>query len=245
MRAAALTALMYADSRLLWRDPLLGWVLLLPVGLALLLRVLVPKASEVLLAAAGFDLAPYYALIMGGYLMTAPGIVGMVIGFLLLDERDARTLTALRVTPLSMHRYLAYRIALPLLVGTVSTLVGYPVIGITPLPLTPLLAIALVAGLSAPLLALVLATAAPNKVAGFAVVKVLNGVNLLPIAAFFLPVPLQYAAGVLPTYWPMRAFWSAAAGEEYVVYLGIGAIVGAFALVLAAWLFDRRLLRRG
>jgi hypothetical protein len=43
----------------------------------------------------------------------------------------------------------------------------------------------------------------------------------------------------------MRAFWSAAAGEEYVVYLGIGAIVGAFALVLAAWLFDRRLLRRG
>jgi fluoroquinolone transport system permease protein len=245
MRAAALTALMYADSRLLWRDPLLGWVLLLPVGLALLLRVLVPKASEVLLAAGGFDLAPYYALIMGGYLMTAPGIVGMVIGFLLLDERDARTLTALRVTPLSIRRYLGYRIALPLLVGTVSTLVGYPVIGITPLPLTPLLAIALVAGLSAPLLALVLATAAPNKVAGFAVVKVLNGVNLLPIAAFFLPVPLQYAAGVLPTYWPMRAFWSAAAGEEYVVYLGIGAIVGAFALVLAAWLFDRRLLRRG
>jgi fluoroquinolone transport system permease protein len=245
MRTAALTALMYADSRSLWRDPLLGWVLLLPVGLALLLRVLVPKASEVLLAAGGFDLAPYYALIMGGYLMTAPGIVGMVIGFLLLDERDARTLTALRVTPLSIRRYLGYRIALPLLVGTVSTLVGYPVIGITPLPLTPLLAIALVAGLSAPLLALVLATAAPNKVAGFAVVKVLNGVNLLPIAAFFLPVPLQYAAGVLPTYWPMRAFWSAAAGEEYVVYLGIGAIVGAFALVLAAWLFDRRLLRRG
>jgi hypothetical protein len=25
---------------------------------------------------------------MGGYLMTAPGIVGMVIGFSLLDERD-------------------------------------------------------------------------------------------------------------------------------------------------------------
>ena len=245
MRTAALTALMYADSRLLWRDPLLGWVLLLPVGLALLLRVLVPKAGEALLAAGGFDLAPYYSLIMGGYLMTAPGIVGMVIGFLLLDERDARTLAALRVTPLSMRRYLAYRIALPLLVGTVSTLVGYPVIGISPLPLSQLLAIAIVAGLSAPLLALVLATAAPNKVAGFAVVKVLNGVNLLPIAAFFLPVPLQYAAGVLPTYWPMRAFWSAAAGEEYVVYLGIGAVVGAFALVLAAWLFDRRLLRSG
>ena len=107
------------------------------------------------------------------------------------------------------------------------------------------MAIATVAGLSAPLLALVLATAAPNKVAGFAVVKVLNGVNLFPVAAFFLPVPVQYVAGVLPTYWPMRAFWSAAAGEEYAIYLVIGAIVGAVALVLAAWIFDRRLLRSG
>jgi outer membrane protein TolC len=36
-----------------------------------------------------------------------------------------------------------------------------------------------------------------------------------------------------------------AAGEDYVGYLGIGAIVTAVALALAAWLFDRRLLRRG
>ena len=187
MTTTTLRALVYADSRLLWRDPLLGWVLLMPLGLALLFRVLIPRAGGALLTATGFNLAPYYPLIMGGYLMTAPGIVGMVIGFLLLDERDARTLVALRVTPLSMRRYLAYRVTLPLLFGTASTLVGYPLIGITPLPLTSLLAIAAVAGLSAPLLALVLATAAPNKVAGFAMVKVLNGVNLLPVVAFFLP----------------------------------------------------------
>ena len=82
--------------------------------------------------------------------MTAPGIVGMVIGFLLLDERDAQTLKALRVTPLSIRRYLAYRITLPLLVGTGTTLVGYPMIGISPLPFASLLAIAIVAGLAAP-----------------------------------------------------------------------------------------------
>jgi hypothetical protein len=58
----------------------------------------------------------------------------------------------------------------------------------------------------------VLATAAPNKVAGFAVVKLLNVINLLPIVAFFAPPPLQYVAGVLPAFWPMRALWSAAAG---------------------------------
>ena len=125
--------------------------------------------------------------------------------FLFLDERDARTLSALRVTPLSIRHYLAYRVVSPLIVGTASTLVGYPLIGITPMPLQSLLAIAAVAGVSAPFLALVLASAAPNKVAGFAVVKVLNGITLLPIAAFFLPLPLQFIAGIIPKYWPMRA----------------------------------------
>ena len=243
MNPAVLRTLALADARLLARDPLLKWVLGLPIGLALLLRALIPRVQDAL-STGGVDVVPYFPLVMGGYLMTAPGIVGMVIGFLFLDERDARTLSALRVTPLSMRQYLVYRIVSPLVVGTASTLLGYPLIGITPIPFTSLLAIAAVAGVSAPLLALVLASAAPNKVAGFAFVKVLNGVNLLPVAAFFLPLPLQYIAGIVPTYWPMRALWSAAAGEPYILYLTIGAITAALAVVLAARLFERRLLSR-
>jgi fluoroquinolone transport system permease protein len=243
MNTSVIRTLAVADARLLGRDPLLKWVLGLPLGLALLLRVLIPRIQDALIAN-GFDISAYFPLVMGGYLMTAPGIVGMVIGFLLLDERDARTLSALRVTPISMRQYLAYRIVLPLVLGTASTVLGYPLIGIASIPFTSLLTIAAVAGVSAPLLTLVLASAAPNKVAGFAVVKVLNGVNLLPIAAFFLPPPLQYIAGIIPTYWPMRALWSAAAGEGYLVHLGVGAMTSALAVVLAARLFDRRLLTR-
>lgn len=244
MNGAALSALMAADSRLLWRDPLLAWVLLLPIGLAALFRALIPGISEALSAASGFDLAVYYPLIMGGYLMTAPGIVGMVIGFLLLDERDERTLSALRVTPLSMRRYLAYRVTVPLVAGTATTLIGYPLVGVTRLPVTTLVPIAAVAAVSAPSLALVLATAAPNKVAGFAVVKLLNVLNLLPIVAFFVPPPLQYVAGVLPAFWPMRALWSAAAGAPFMMYLLVGSIVGVAAIAITGALFDRRLLRR-
>ena len=91
MNAAVLRTLALADARLLGRDPLLKWLLGLPFGLALLFRVLIPRVQEALMAN-GFDIVPYFPLVMGGYLMTAPGIVGMVIGFLLLDERDARPL---------------------------------------------------------------------------------------------------------------------------------------------------------
>lgn len=70
-----------------------------------------------------------------GTFLTAPDLVGMVIGFLLLDERDTQTLDALRVTPLSMRRYLAYRISAPLLIAKVTTLFGYRLVALTPLPL--------------------------------------------------------------------------------------------------------------
>jgi len=42
----------------------------------------------------------------------------------------------------------------------------------------------------------------------------------------------------------MRTLWSASAGETYLAYLLTGAIVARIALVAAAGLFDRRLLRR-
>jgi len=240
MSARAWRALAAADSRILLRDPLLGWVLLLPLSVALMLRVLIPPIANAL-AGNGFRLEPYYPLIMSGYLMTAPGIVGMVVGFMLLDERDSRTFSALRVTPLSIRRYLGYRLTVPLIAGTLMTLLAYPLAGLTPMPLQGLLPITIVGGMSAPTLALVLAIAAPNKVAGFAVVKVLNIINLLPLIAYFVPMPAQMFAGILPAFWPMRAFWAAADGTSVLPFLIGGTISGLTALLLTVRLFEKQL----
>ena len=242
MNSAALRTLIVADARLLWRDPLLVWMTAVPIGMAFFLRFIINAIDQLFPAVA--PLVPaFHPLIMGGYLMTAPGMIGFVIGFLLIDERDSGTIRALRVTPLSMRHYLAYRLAGPLLIGMVSTIVGYPLTRLAPLPVSTLIVIAGVAGLTAPMLAFALAALAPNKVAGLAVVKVLNAINLLPIAAYFLPLPLQYVAGVLPTYWPMRALWSAVAGEPYLHFLAAGLTWGLAAVVALAVLFERRLAR--
>lgn len=92
----------------------------------------------------------------------------------------------------------------------------------------------------APTLSLVLATAAPNKVAGFAVVKVLNLVNLLPLVAYFVPMPAQLLAGVLPAFWPMRAFWAAAEQQPIWPFLIAGVLSGVGALLLTVRLFEKR-----
>jgi len=242
MTGAALRTLLATDARLLWRDPLLIWMTAVPILMALLIKIVVRGVAQLFPAVAA-ALPAYHPLIMGGYLMTAPGMIGFVIGFLLLDERDAGTIRALRVTPVPFWQYLMYRLIGPLVAGTAATIIGYPLTQLSPMPIVTLLPIAAVGAIAAPMLAFALAAMAPNKVAGFAVVKVLNAVNLLPIAAYFLPLPLQYAAGILPTYWPMRALWSAASGQAYGIPLLTGLLVGAAAILLLAHQFERRLSR--
>ena len=242
MTGAALRTLIATDARLLWRDPLLIWMTAVPLGMALLIKVVVRGVAQLFPAAVPV-LPTYHALIMSGYLMTAPGMIGFVIGFLLLDERDAGTIRALRVTPLPFWQYLMYRLLGPLAAGTAATIIGYPLAQLAPMPLLTLLPIAAVASIAAPMLAFALATMSPNKVAGLAAVKILNAINLLPIAAFFLPLPIQYVAGILPTYWPMRALWSAARGDDVMMPLAMGVVAGITAVLVIARQFERRLSR--
>ncbi|MFN2442322.1 MAG: ABC transporter [Thermoanaerobaculia bacterium] len=228
------------DVRNIRRDPLLVWVALLPPALALIYGLLVPRLRELLLHEFQFDLAPFYPLIMSTFVTAAPGMIGMVIGFLLLDERDDGVLTAIGVTAVGPADYLAYRLSVPMIAGWLMTVACYPLAGLAPLPLVDLVAIAAVAALSAPIVALFLATFAENKVSGFAMVKVSNTINMAPVAAWFFDPPLQWIVGIVPAYWPMKMLWLAAERERYAAYAAAGVAVN---ILVMLW-FMRRFRHR-
>jgi fluoroquinolone transport system permease protein len=229
-------ALAPADLLSLRRDPFLAWMILLPAAVALFLRVALAPLAAWLARTTGFDLWTLTPVIMGSYLALAPLLVGLVTGFLLLDARDEGSLAALRTTPVRPADYLLYRLSLPLGLGVVVTLVCYPLVGQLPLPLADLLAVALLAAFAAPLMALALAGFAENKVAGLALFKGLNVLVMLPIAAYFLPMPWQLAAGIIPVYWPLKVLWLAASGAPY----GWAWVVGLAVNGVAVWLLLRR-----
>lgn len=220
------------DFKNVRRDSLLIWIPLMPLMLALLLRVAAPELAVFLDARFAFDFTPYYPLLMSTFVVLAPVTVGMIVGFLLLDERDDQVLTALLVTPMPLGSYLLYRISVPILLGCATTLIGYPLAALTPVAFFDLLVVALLGSLSAPLVALFLASCAPNKVAGFALLKLLNAINMLPVAAFFIDSRWQLLAGIVPAYWPLKVFWLAAAGQGYGPYLVTGLAVNLLALAL-------------
>lgn len=239
MRAAAVfRALGPIDARSVFRDSLLAWMVAMPLAVGLLLRLATPAVGAWLARDFAFDLSAYTTLLMSYFVVgQAPAIVGFVIGFLLIEERDDGTLTALLVTPLSETAYLRWRIGVPLLACTAVTVAAFEIAGLVPLAWPWLLAVCALAALEAPMLALFLAVFAADKVQGFALLKGVGGLLLAPAAAWFLPLPWQWAAGVVPSYWPMKAFWLVVEGSP-----GAGAVLAAglvFHLALLALLLRR------
>lgn len=231
------------DLRNGYRDSLVVGIALLPWLLVLLVRIMVPGMTRWLAQAHAFDLTPYYPLILSLlFLINIPLYFGAVTGFLILDERDERTLLALRVTPLPMKSYAAYRAVAAVVLGWLYIAITAPLSGLLPLRLLPaFLMIALPAALLGPALGLFMALIAGNKVEGFAVVKALGVLIVGPLAAYFVGPPWQWIFGALPTYWPARAAWLALAGQGYGPHLAVGLLYFAVILVLLVRRFHARL----
>jgi len=225
-RSAA--ALAGVDRRAIRRDSLLRLFVFFPFLIGLLMRWLVPTAQH--LYGHLFDLEPHFELIAAFFgLMIMPGLAGTMIGLLLLDEKDAGTLTALRVTPLRMEHYLAYRLAVPTVIGVVSTYIVLALVDLVAVPYLEMMPVAIVAALGAPIYALLLAAVANNKVQGLALMKGMGVFYIAPIAAWFVPEPWQWLLGVMPTYWPVKAFWQLLAGQPYWPVLVLGtAVTGVY-----------------
>ncbi len=242
---AAVRALGPIDLRSLWRDPMLRWMAVLPLAMALVLRWLVPPLLARLSAWIGHDLSgavvPLTSYVI---VMIAPGIVGIVIGFLLLDHRDEGSLAALGVTPLTFGGYLVYRLAVPLPLALAATLLMFPLAGVAGVRPAAAVVAALVAAPMAPLFALFLAAFARNKVQGFALMKAAGAVLWPPLFAFFVPLPWQLLFGLSPVYWPARVYWAALAGESA---WALWAVPGLAWQALLIWLLlnrYRRVVRR-
>ncbi len=212
------------DYKLVQRDSLLIWMIWLPVFYALVLRWAIPPLTVWL--EPYVDLTLYYHLIVSYMCVMIPSLLyGSVIGFLLLDERDDQTLTALRVTPLPFPFYLFYRGAIPFILSIIMTVVMVEVTNLIQVAILPLFAIAIVVSLGAPITTLLMNVLCTNKVQGFALIKGYGGLLFLPVPAYFLPFGWQLLTGVIPIYWPMKAFWILSDnGSNFWLFLVVGTV---------------------
>ena len=244
-RLAVHRALGAIDTRNVARDPMLRWVILLTPAFGVFLRLGLPPMTNALDARFGFDLATYYPLVMSFLPLVVAGMIGTVIGFLLLDQRDDQTMTALLVTPLSLGDYLRYRMSVLVVLSVAFSCLTIPLAGLTETTIWQVVVSSIVAAPLAPVYALFLGSFAGNKVQGFALAKIMGLVLVPCIVAYSVTSPWQNLFGLVPHYWPLKVYWlfeEQSAGSA-LVHAAIGLLWQGMVLV---WLLRRfaRVVRR-
>jgi len=184
-------ALLAKDARAVSRDSFMLFMLLYGPLLALIGRLVVGEIA-----------VPHLALYLApAFPMLGALLVGNVLGFALVEERETRTFLLLRVAPLGERTLALYLCgaagALALVSGTACALVfGVPVE-------RPLLFAACLAvnALGAPFMMLLVGATASNKIEAMAIGKISGLLPSLPIVLFVIPAGLWWLLAWSPWVW--------------------------------------------
>ena len=234
-----LFALSLGDLKNISRDGILLISVFTPFILGIAMRFGLPFVREVLLAELSFDLSHYYSLVMSVLILITPMMMGMMSGFLILDERDENILIFYSVTPLSKSGYLLYRAVTPTVISFLMSFFVFYFIGIVEYRLELLIPVLLLCSLESPMMALFLAVFASNKVEGLALSKAFGILFLAPIAGYFIKSDWQYMAGAAPTFWVSKSLLAGIeAGSGYWTFVIAGAVVHLLIIGLLMRRFD-------
>ncbi|ASA21502.1 hypothetical protein [Paenibacillus donghaensis] len=225
------------------KDPMLLLITLGPLMLTLIVRYGFPPLSEWLASVSSFHLLAYSDFITVFLMLLVPQLAGIAAGLLILDERDERLIGIYAVTPLMRNGYLAYRLILPTLISLVMSVLFLVFSGVSQ-PQQENIAVLLLLVLETPVLAMLLATFAANKVEGLALSKIIGLTLLGAVFAYFVPEPWQLLAGVFPTYWPAKLYLEGVAADRSFYRIAFFFIIGLLFHILLMQQMFRRFWKR-
>lgn len=228
------------DYKLLKGDPMLLLSMGVPFILWAIMQFLVPLIIELAMEQWDYDLSPYYNQAGTFFLMLVPMMMGMVYGFVLLDERDGGIITAISVTPTGKKGYLLLRMGFPITISFVFILLFVQLLHLS--DYRSLIQLGLIAGVFSSqslLLLLFLGAFADNKVMGLAISKGFGILLLGPLLDYVLPSPFNWIGGYSPMFWASRAFL-APDNFQFWLYLGIAIIFHTLLL----WILFRKFRAR-
>lgn len=189
------------DVKQIVRDPIMAIMMLAPLLTTLLFKLLVVFLIPLILTETGFNTTPYSPYILAFVLLINSGLLGIVTGFLMLDERDGSIAELMSVTPLGRSGYLINRLSFASLMAIVYSLLACYVLNVTGLPWYSVIFLSFLSAIYAAIIGLLIYSGADDKVKGLTFAKALNS---LVIFAFADLLPLKWLmilSWFFPPYW--------------------------------------------
>lgn len=218
----------------------MGFMLVYPIIFGLLGRYFLPWVSEKY----GFNFVPFNDLILVILVLFVPIAYGALIGFSILEDRDDNVLTNIKVTPLSLHQFLSFRLIAVYLLCVVATIFVMWFSKVGNISMKYIISISLLASLEAPISGLLINSFARNKIEGFAVMKVGGSIMIFPIVALFFKGARELFFSFAPGFWSAKAISSIIRGGNlylsYNQYYFIGLLYMIILNILSYLLFIKK-----
>jgi fluoroquinolone transport system permease protein len=240
------------------KEPMNVFMLVYPVMMLLICAYVLPAVLQAVDASENgstITLLIGFALILalGGFLM------GAVLGFSLLDNKDENTLINIAASPIRVSGYAGFKIAYSFVLSIIANVIllgglkwlASDIYTVTYYTVTIRLLDAvswwdvfwfsIVSSLVVPAIAMVIASVAKNKIEGFAFMKMGGIVVFIPILSLLESFQdwKQYLLGIVPIFWPLKAVLNKAlmmsheSNLPFWAYMVLGAIYTVLLGVLA------------
>ncbi len=228
------------DYKLLRSDPMLILSLMVPFILWALMKYLFPWIGNVVLEQWNIVIEPWYRPAGIFFMMLIPMMFGMVYGFILLDERDGRIISAISVTPTGKTGHLQMRMGIPLTMSIAFIFLFIILLNLSgSVNLLQVILISVITASQALILLLFLGAFADNKVMGLAISKGFGLLLMGPILDYVLPAPYLWIGGYSPLFWAGRAMMSESTTMCWL-YIAVSAVFHG----LLVWILFNKFLSR-
>jgi len=219
---------------------MMGFMLVYPIIFAFLGRYLLPWLTEKY----GFNFEPFTDLVLVILVLFIPIAYGALIGFSLLEDRDDNVLINIKVTPLSIHQFLSFRLVGVYILCVIATIFVVWFSNVGDVSIEKIIAISLLASLEAPISGLLINAFAKNKIEGFAIMKAGGSIVVFPIVALFFNGAKELFFSFAPGFWSAKVISSLVRGGglylTYNQYFFIGLIYMLVLNILAYSLFIKK-----
>ncbi|QOY33829.1 hypothetical protein AWH56_013790 [Anaerobacillus isosaccharinicus] len=195
------------------RDPLMGFMVFYPILFGIIGRYVLPIIAE----NTRFSIEHFADLIVVLLVLLVPHVYGALVGFSILDDRDDHILSSIHVTPLGIHQFLSFRMAVVLILSFIATTYVIWFSNIGDLTIANIIAIAFLVSLAAPMTGLFINALAKNKIEGFAVMKGAGMIIIFPIVSLFFFDIKELFFSFAPGFWPAKAISSLIRGEDVLL----------------------------
>lgn len=212
------------DFKLIFRDPSLRVFLVMPLLIFAIVLIALPMLAN---SYSGID--KYIPIVLMGATMQTSTMFAFIYSMVLINEKDIHVAKVYGILPVSKIGFVASRLVIPFSISTLMTffmLVTQPFYAFSFLSMALL---AILCGLIAPLLTLLVSIYSKNKMEGMTWFKFANLLVSVPLAAFFISKYTIFF-GIIPTHWAFQSLDKMISGEDYSLPLFTG--LGFIAILL-------------